>query len=175
MSAFGPLSTKRRSQQGVATWNPRREMERMFEDFFRGFRDLPSVLGEVFPSVDMYEEKDRYIVKAEVPGVDKESIHISVTDHTLHLRGEATKEETAEDGDYLYSERFYGAFSRDIPLPAAVNQDQIRATFKNGVLTIEIPKAKEAMGKEIKIEEGKSREEGKSKEENRPKEESKAR
>jgi HSP20 family protein len=133
-------------------------MERVFDDFFRDFRDIaainPSSLlqGVNFPSIDMYEEKDKFVVKAEVPGMDKEEIHISVVDHTLQLRGEVRKEEAKDERDYHYNERVYGTFFREIPLPSAVNTDQIRASFKNGVLTIEIPKSKEAGGKEIKIE-----------------------
>lgn len=155
--ATGQLVPRRQSR-GVSSWSPRREMERAFEDFFRDFRELatlnPASLlqGVNVPSIDMYEEKDKFVVKAEVPGVDKDEIHISVVDHTLQLRGETKKEEAKEDRDYHYSERVYGAFFREIPLPSAVNTDQIRATFKNGVLTIEMPKSKEAAGKEIKIE-----------------------
>jgi HSP20 family protein len=152
------LAPRRQSSRGVTSWSPRREMERIFEDFFRDFRELttlnPSSIlqGINFPSIDMYEEKDRFVVKVEVPGLEKEDIHISVVDHALQLRGEVKKEETKDDRDYHYNERAYGAFFREIPLPSAVNTDQIRATFKNGILTIEMPKSKESAGKEIKIE-----------------------
>jgi HSP20 family protein len=131
-------------------------MERMMEDFFRegfppfGRSFLPG--WRSFPSIDMYEEKDRYIVKAEVPGVEKDDVHVSVTDNVLLIRGETKKEESAREQDYYYSERYVGSFSRSIPLPSTVKADQIKATFKNGVLTLEIPKAKEALEKEIKIE-----------------------
>jgi HSP20 family protein len=155
--ATGQLAPRRQSR-GVTSWSPRREMERIFEDFFRDFRELttlnPSSLlqGINFPSIEMYEEKDRFVVKVEVPGLEKEDIHISVVDHTLQLRGEVKKEEAKENQDYLYNERVYGAFFREIPLPSAVNTGQIRATFKNGILTIEMPKSKGTAGKEIKIE-----------------------
>jgi HSP20 family protein len=153
MSPFGELVPRRRPR-GLAAWSPRREIERIFEDFFRDFPALTprSFFEPSFPSIDMYEEKDRYIVKAEVPGLEKEDIHVSVTDNTLQLRGESRKEEKAEARDYYYNERYYGSFSRDISLPSAVKQDQIRATFKNGILTVEMPKSMEAVGKEIKIE-----------------------
>lgn len=145
--------------RAVSQWSPRNEMERIFQDFFRDFRDLAAwnpqsiaALTSAFPTIEMYEEKDKYVVKVDAPGVEREDIRISITDHTLHLRGEVRQEEEREDRNYLYSERIYGTFSRDIPLPAAVNQDQIKATVKNGVLSIELPKAKEAMPKEIKVE-----------------------
>lgn len=152
--ALGQLIPRRQSQpRELRAWSPRREMEQVFEDFFRDFRDLTETpIQGVFPSVDMYEEKDKIVVKAEAPGLEKDDIKVSVTDHVLQIRGEKKQEEEKEDRDYYYSERFYGVFSREVPLPSAVNPDQIKANFKNGVLTIEIPKSKEQAGKEIKIE-----------------------
>jgi HSP20 family protein len=155
--AFGQLLPRRRSRLPNVV-NPGREMERMFEDFFKGFRDLSSLdarspfAGGTFPSIDMYEEKDRYVVKAEVPGFEKENIHIALIDNMLQLKGEIKQEEEKEERDYYYHERYDGSFSREIPLPSAVSKDQIRARFKNGILTIELPKSKESMPKEIQIE-----------------------
>lgn len=150
----------RQRSRALRQWSPRNEMERIFQDFFRDFRDLASwspqsVLGLAsgFPTVEMYEEKDKFVVKVDTPGLEKEDIRISITDSTLQLRGEIRQqEEEREDRNYIYSERVYGSFSRDILLPSAVNADQIRATMKNGVLTIDLPKSKEAMPKEIKVE-----------------------
>jgi len=146
-------------QRAVGRWSPRTEMERIFDDFFRDFRELAAwnpqsmlSLTSAFPTVEMYEEKEKFVVKVDTPGLEKEDIRISITDHTLQLRGEIRQEEEREERNYIYSERVYGAFSRDIPLPSAVNADQVRATVKNGVLTIELPKSKEAMPKEIKVE-----------------------
>jgi len=157
--AFGQLLPRRRSRVTDVV-NPRREMEKIFDHFFKNFRDLtdwePQSLfrGATFPSIDMYEEKDRYVVKAEVPGFEKENIKISMTDQTLQLRGEIKQEEEKEERNYhYYNERYYGSFVREIPLPSAVNADRIRAAFKNGILTVELPKSKEALPKEIKIEE----------------------
>lgn len=87
--AFGQLLPRRRFRVPGAL-NSRREMENIFENFFRDFRDLTgwdrSPFGSAtLPSIDMYEEKDRYVVKAEVPGFDKDNIHISLNDHTLQL------------------------------------------------------------------------------------------
>ncbi len=149
----------RQRSRAVSQWSPRNEVQRIFDDFFRDFRDLASwspqsVLGLTagFPAVEMIEEKDKYMVKIDAPGLEKDDIRISITDNTLHVRGEVRQEEEREDRSYIYNERFYGAFSRDIPLPSAVNSDQVRAMVKNGVLTIDLPKSKEAMPKEIKVE-----------------------
>lgn len=159
--ATGQQVAPRQQQRSraVSQWSPRTEMERIFQDFFRDFRDLASwnprsmlSLASAFPTVEMVEEKDKYIVKVDTPGMEKEDIRISIADNTLQLRGEVRQEEEREDRNFIYSERVYGAFSRDIPLPSAVNADQVRATVKNGVLTIELPKSKEAMPKEIKVE-----------------------
>lgn len=159
--ATGQQAAPRQQQRSraVSQWSPRNEMERIFQDFFRDFRGLASWnpqsmlgLAAAFPTVEMVEEKEKYVVKVDTPGLEKEDIRISITDNTLHLRGEFRQEEEREDRNYIYSERVYGAFSRDIPLPSAVNADQVRATVKNGVLTIELPKSKEAMPKEIKVE-----------------------
>ncbi|MBI3804130.1 MAG: Hsp20/alpha crystallin family protein [Nitrospirae bacterium] len=153
------VAPRQQRSRAVSQWSPRTEMERIFQDFFRDFRDLASwnpqsvlALTSSFPTVEMAEEKDKYVVKVETPGLEKEDIRISITDNTLHLRGEVRQEESQEDRNYIFSERVYGTFSRDIPLPSAVNADQVRATVKNGVLSIELPKAKEAMSKEIKVE-----------------------
>ena len=153
---------KQRSGGAVNQRSQRNEVGRIFQDFFRDFRNLASwnpqsILESAspFPKVEMSEEKEKYVVKVETPGVEREDIRISITDHTLHLRGEVRQEEEREDRDYVYSERIYGSFSRDIPLPSAVNADEIRATIKNGILTIEMPKSKEAMPKEIKVEQQK--------------------
>lgn len=152
-----------RGPREVGRFNPFREAERMMREmdrwmehgFGEGFpffgRTAPAGWGKV-PHLDMYEEKDRYIVKAEVPGVDKDDIHVSIVDDLLQIRGESKKEESAREQDYLYSERTYGSFSRSIPLPSTVKADEIKATFKNGILHLEIPKAKEAESKEIKID-----------------------
>ena len=130
-----------------------RDMDRMMEGFWGG-APAPgrSPLGKAFPLVDMYEEKDRYVVKAELPGVEKENIHLGVTDDVLQINGEVKKEEATREQDYYYTERYFGSFSRAIPLPTAVNPGDVKAMFRNGVLTVEVPKAKEALEKEIKID-----------------------
>jgi HSP20 family protein len=144
-------------------WSPPKEIERWFEEFFeepffpRSWRKFPKWRGlreleGISPSVDMYDKKDEIVVKAEIPGVEKENINISVMDNTLTIKGEMKKEEEAKEEDYYYSERSYGSFGRMLSLPAKVQADKIKASFKNGILEIHLPKAEESKPKEVKVE-----------------------
>ena len=158
---------KEKETKAVAPWRPlsemtrwQREMERMFDDFFgrrwepfRVARWLPSGVGVSPPSVelDVYEEKDEIVAKAEVPGLEKEDIEVSIADSTLTIKGEKKKEEEVKEEDYYRLERSYGSFVRSVELPREVQADKVKATFKNGVLEIRMPKSEEAKKKEIKV------------------------
>ncbi len=145
-------------------WSPPKEIERWFEEFFeepffpRMWRKFPSrwrrlrELEEISPSVDMYDKKDEIVVKAEVPGVEKENVNISLTDNTLTIKGEMKKEEEVKEEDCYYSERSYGSFARTLNLPAKVQADKVKASFQNGILEIHLPKVEEAKPKEVKVE-----------------------
>ncbi len=144
-------------------WSPPKEIESWFEEFFeepfslRMWRKFPKwrklrELEGISPSVDMYDSKDEIVVKAEIPGVEKENINISLTDSTLTIKGEMKKEEETKEEDYYYSERSYGSFGRMLSLPAKVQADKIKASFRNGILEIHLPKAEEAKPKEVKVE-----------------------
>jgi HSP20 family protein len=134
-------------------------MERIFEDFFGrpfGFR-MPSLrpwaaaVEEVSPSVDIFEEGNDVVVKAELPGMKKEDLEVNFTDGNLIITGEKKQEEKVEKKDYYRMERSYGAFTRSFRLPADVQGDKAKATFKEGVLEIRVPKTEEARKKEKKI------------------------
>ncbi|HVO95403.1 MAG TPA: Hsp20/alpha crystallin family protein [Terriglobales bacterium] len=136
-----------------------REMDQMMEDFFgRRFRPFwperwfrtEEIQGRV-PALDMFEEKDDIVVKAEIPGMDKDNIEVNLTDHTLTIKGEKKKEEEIKEENYYRTERSYGAFIRSVELPREVHADKVKATFKNGVLEIRMPKTEEAKAKEIKV------------------------
>lgn len=142
---------------------PKEDVERLFEGFFddpfianmRRMFPLWKRLKETngfTPTIDMYDEKDEMVVKADIPGVKKEDVHISLMDNTLIIRGEIKKEKEKKEEDYYYSERSYGNFSRTIILPVKVQSKKIKANFKNGVLEIHLPKSPEAKQKEIQIE-----------------------
>jgi HSP20 family protein len=137
-----------------------REMDRVFDDFFFGRRLRPLWPGRWWPTreialsippVDLYEEKDEIVVKTDLPGMSKEDIQVNVTDHLLIIKGEKKKEEEIKEGDYYRSERSYGSFSRSVDLPGEVQIENAKASFKNGVLEIRLPKTEEAKRREIKV------------------------
>jgi HSP20 family protein len=157
---------KERETKAMTPWRPfidlsrwEREMDRMMDNFFSrrmrpwwSERWLISPDTEmVTPIVDVYEEKDEIIVKAELPGMDKNDIEVNISDSELTLKGEKKKEEKVEEKDYYRCERSYGAFSRSVELPKGVQADKVKASFKNGILEVKIPKSEEAKAKEVKI------------------------
>jgi len=123
----------------------RREMDRLFDEAFAGFGPLaewsgPKALG--WPNIEMSEGDKEIRVSAELPGLDDNDIEINLADGVLSVRGE--KRSDYEDQDRHYSERFFGRFERRIALPAEVDEDRIKATFKNGVLDVRLPKTERA-------------------------------
>jgi HSP20 family protein len=147
----------RRPFMDLSRWE--RDMERMMEDFFgrrtrpwwpeRWFRTEEMELAA--PAVDLYEEKDDIVVKAELPGMDKDNIEVNLTDHTLTIKGEKKKEEEVKEENYYRSERSYGSFLRTLELPKGVHTDKVKASFKNGILEVRLPKTEEAKAKEVKV------------------------
>ena len=132
------------------------DMERMFHDFWRRpflslwdhERSWPGrMLSLQMPAVDVYEEKDEVVVKAELPGLSKEDLDVSLTESTLTLKGEKKKEEEVKEKNFYRSERSSGSFVRTIDLPSEVKTDQTKASFKNGVLEIRLPKTEDAKRK----------------------------
>jgi HSP20 family protein len=157
---------KEKETKAVAPWRPfmgltgwERDMDRMLEDFF-GRRTRPwwperwSRTDELelrAPAVDVFEEKDDIVVKAELPGIEKDNIEVNLTDHTLTIKGEKKKEEEVKEENYYRSERSYGSFVRTVELPKDVRSDKVKAAFKNGILEVRMPKTEEAKAKEIKV------------------------
>ena len=140
---------------------PFEEAERWFESALRrpfslfGHRWLPRSrtmeMEEVSPTIDLYEEGDNIVVKAELPGIKKEDIEVTVTDHTMRISGEKKREEKVEKKDYYWEECSYGSFARSIQLPSEVKTDKVEAKFKDGILEVKIPKTEEAKSKEKKV------------------------
>jgi HSP20 family protein len=129
----------------------RKEMDRLFDRFWEGdFPHLPS-LGEWTPALDVSETKDAVMVKAEVPGMDAQDIQLSLQDQVLTLKGEKKQEKEEKDEHYYRAERSYGAFVRTLRLPAPVDGSKVTASFKNGLLTVTLPKAPTAKGTTIPI------------------------
>jgi HSP20 family protein len=128
-----------------------REMNRVFDDFFRGF-DMPrSIFGGVasWPAVDVAETDKEYRVTAELPGLDEKDIELSLDEDVLTLKGEKRIERGGDDS--FYSERFHGQFRRSIELDGGVDRDQVTASFKNGLLTVVLPKSANAREKAKRI------------------------
>jgi HSP20 family protein len=101
--------------------------------------------------VDLYEEKDDIVVKAELPGMEKDNIEVNLSENRLTIKGEKKKEEEVKKEGYYRSERSYGSFVRTLELPSEVQTDKVKAAFKNGVLEIRLPKTEEAKKKETKV------------------------
>jgi len=134
-----------------------REMNQMFDDIFRGF-DLTSFgggrsFGDFSPSVDVREDEKEVAIKAELPGMDEKDIEVTLADEALTIRGEKKEEQEKEDKGkgYWHRETSYGSFLRVIPLPEGLDTEKIDARFKNGVLTVTLPRLKEAKAKGKRI------------------------
>jgi HSP20 family protein len=132
----------------------RQEIERLFDRFVEpGWMQMPA-LGDWEPKVDVSETKDAVVVRAEVPGVDQKDIGLSLQEGVLTIKGEKEEEKEEKDKRYHRVERSYGAFARAIRLPAAVDSSKVSATFKDGVLTVTLPKTAAAKGTAIPIKAG---------------------
>jgi HSP20 family protein len=129
----------------------RRGMDSLW-DRFTGERPTEWLRGEWVPSLDVSETKDKVVVKAEAPGIDPKEIDISLSNGILTLKGEKKKEREEKDESYHLIERSYGSFSRSVRLPAEVQEDQVKASYKDGILTITLPKTERAKERSIKIE-----------------------
>ncbi len=140
--------------------SPFEEMDRLFEGFFpRGWMrpmrwEWPS-LAEIerrFPKVDVIDRDNEIVVKAEVPGVDKKDIEVTTTDNTVTIKGKTSHEEKEEKGDFYRCEISRGAFSRTVALPGEVDGSQAKASFKDGVLELTLPKQAKSKRVSVKID-----------------------
>ena len=129
----------------------KKEMDRLFDRFFEPVASEMPALGEWEPKVDIAETKDAITVKAEVPGVDQKDVAVSLQDGVLTIKGEKEEEKEEKDKRYHRVERSYGAFTRVMRLPSAVDGSKATASFKDGVITITLPKAPEAKGTTIQV------------------------
>ncbi len=126
-------------------------MDRLLEDSLVRPSLFPGE-GERVPALDVVEKEDSYVVKASVPGVNRDDLEITTSGNTLVIQGETREEkEEEEEGRYLYRERRYGAFSRSLTLPDDINADEAEAEFEDGILTLKLPKAETAKRKSIRI------------------------
>ncbi len=137
-------------------WNPNRRMmsmaeamERLFDEAFVIHGD--SGMGMTGPNVDVAENDDNIVVKADMPGFKPENVDIRVEGNMLSLRGEYNEENEKKEGQYHVRERRQGTFQRTIPLPSDVDANKAKAEFDNGVLTLTLPKHESAKPKRINI------------------------
>ena len=143
----------------VERWEPFRnvndiqgEMNRLFDSFFGRPATVAACERMWAPLVDMYETKDDLFVTLELPGVREKDVHVSITGDMLTVKGERRFESDVKDEGYYRLERVYGKFERSMPLPIPVQADKVKATYRDGVLEIRLPKVEEVKPKEIKID-----------------------
>jgi len=129
----------------------RNEIDQIFEGFLSPILPSTTFFEGWTPALDVYEDKDRYVVKAELPGLKKEEIDVSLDGNTLSISGERKQEEERKEGDNFRSERYFGRFQRSLTLPAMVDGNKIQASYKDGVLSITLPKSEEAKPKQIQV------------------------
>jgi HSP20 family protein len=128
------------------------EIDRLFEEPFGGWLAPTGTLFEGWtPAVDVCETKDSVVVKAELPGMKKEDIDVSVSESMLNISGERAEDAEYEGAEGYRAERSFGRFHRSIPLPVPVEGDKIHAEYKDGILTITCPKTEEAKRKQIEV------------------------
>jgi len=143
-------------------WDEFREMERRMDDMMRNplmsirhplswWRVPTEELGWM-PALEIYEKKDNYVIRAELPGMKKDEIDISVLGDTLTIKGERKAESEVKDEDYYRCEMCYGRFSRSVTLPAAVQASKVSASYNDGMLEVTLPKAAESKPKRVEVE-----------------------
>ena len=152
----------------VERWRPFASVERW--DPFRGLGDIQTEMNRLFdtwpgrqgtsgdrawlPAVDVHETKDEFVLTLDIPGVTEKDVHLSITGDMLTIKGERQFEREREGNGNTYHrvERLYGKFERSVQLPTMVQTDKVKASYRDGVLTVKLPKAEEVKPREIKID-----------------------
>jgi HSP20 family protein len=129
----------------------RDELDRLFENPLNEWTRGSQLLSVWNPAIDLYEDKDNVFVKAELPGMKKEDIEVSLHDGALSISGERKGEEKFESAETYRSERFIGRFHRTVALSTEVKGGEVKAQYKDGILTITLPKAEAAKPKQIEV------------------------
>jgi HSP20 family protein len=145
----------------INRWDPFRDlgilqdrMNRLFDDAGRGWRaEEPAATTTWSPAVDIFETEGEIVVKAELPGVDRKDIALHLENNVLTLKGERRFEKETKEENYHRIERAYGGFSRSFSIPATVDEEKIRADYRDGILKIALPKKEQAKPKQIRIAE----------------------
>ncbi len=130
-----------------------RRFDSIFDDAFLPaiWRRFPTMERDWTPAIEVLEKEDRYIVKAELPGIKKEDVEVSLHEDILTLKGEKKVETEGTEDDYRWTERSYGSFYRTVMVPAKVDSEKIEARYEDGVLEIDLPKVPEIKPKKITV------------------------
>jgi len=148
-----------RPGRGLIPWGPFRELEeveRRFRDTFGqsllpAWRRLPLEEKEWIPAIDVFEKEDKFVVKAELPGMKEDDIDVSVIGDILTIKGEKKTEAEVKEDEYYRCERSYGSFFRSVALPSHVDAKKIEASYEEGVLEITLPKVPEVQPKKVPV------------------------
>jgi HSP20 family protein len=142
----------------VVRWDPFRDlitlqdrMNRLFDESMRGARPADEGTTSWSPAVDIYETENEIVLKAELPEVNQKDIDIQIENSTLTIQGERKPDTTIKQENYHRIERATGRFNRSFTLPSLVDQEKIKAEYKDGVLRVELPKREERKPKQIKV------------------------
>lgn len=142
----------------VASWpsfgrlsDLRNEIDRLFDLPLSGLSQASPWLTGWSPALDVYEDKDQFVVKAELPGMKKADIQVTFHNGSLSIAGERKSEHEGEEAGVCRTERYFGRFQRSVELPAGVAGDKVNAEYRDGILTITLPKAEEAKPKQVKV------------------------
>lgn len=138
----------------VSTWPTLSRLSDLRDEIDRFFESPLARTSEFLgwtPAFDVYEEKDNYVVKAELPGMKREDINVSIQGGDLVISGERKRETTTDQAGVYRAERYFGKFQRAVSLPATVSAGEVRAEYKDGVLTVMLPKSEEAKPKQIEV------------------------
>jgi HSP20 family protein len=132
----------------------REEIDRLFEAPLAEWARSTQLLSGWTPALDVFEDKDNLVVKAELPGMKREEIEVSLHDGSLSISGERKGENKYEDAEVYRAERYVGKFQRTVSLPSPVASDKVKAQYTDGVLTVTLPKTEEAKPKQIDVSVG---------------------
>jgi len=129
----------------------REEIDRLFDAPLSELANPSRLLSGWTPALDVYEDKDNFTVKVELPGMKKEDIDVSLHIGSLSISGERKGETKHEDGEVYRAERFFGRFQRTVTLPSTIAADKVKAQYKDGILTVTLAKTEEAKPKQIDV------------------------
>ena len=149
--ALLPIRRRERERGSLASLHD--EMDDLFKDFFSDWDGGPFWSRTSWPALDIAEDENEFTIKAEVPGCKAEDIDISVHGNILTISGEKKQEKEEKGKGYRHTERSYGSFRRDVNLASEVDSNKVEATYKDGILSIKLPKTEKTKAVKIKVKE----------------------